>query len=195
MVPAYFTLISIPLGLIGTFYYIRDMHRGTTVPNRVSFFLWALAPMIGSAIAFAHGEGYLVVPIFMAGFNPLIIFLFSFAKKVGYWKLVPFDYVCGLFSLIALILWLGVDAPLLAFIFSILADLFAGIPTIIKSWKSPKSESGFLYIISSIGNVVALFTITSWVFISYGFQTYLILANSAILLGIYRNRLFKKVSI
>ena len=83
MLPAYFTLISIPLGLVGSILYIRDMYRGTVKPNRVSFFLWSLAPLIGAAIAFGEGQSFLVIPIIMAGFNPLLVLCFSFARRVG----------------------------------------------------------------------------------------------------------------
>lgn len=192
MLPAYFTLISIPLGLVGSILYIRDMYRGTVRPNRVSFFLWSLAPLIGSAIALSEGQSFLVIPIIMAGFNPLLVLCFSFARRVGYWKLEHFDYFCGLISLVALMLWIFAGAPLLAFVFAILADLFASIPTIRKAWRSPESESPFLYIISSLGNIVALLTIVTWDITSYGFPIYLTLANMAILAGVYRAKVFAK---
>lgn len=128
----------------------------------------------------------------MAGFNPLLVLCFSFARRVGYWKLEHFDYFCGLISLVALMLWIFAGAPLLAFVFAILADLFASIPTIRKAWRSPESESPFLYIISSLGNIVALLTIVTWDITSYGFPIYLTLANMAILAGVYRAKVFAK---
>ena len=172
--------------------YIRDMYRGETRPNRVSFFLWSLAPMIGAFISFQEGARFLVVPIFMAGFNPFIILLFSFIKRSGYWKLGIFDYVCGVISIVALFLWIVAGEPLLAFVFAIIADLFASIPTIVKSWKSPYSESPLLYVISSFGNIIALLTITTWSIVSYGFPIYLTLSNLAILAGIYRRPLLDR---
>lgn len=192
MLPAYFTLISIPLGLLGSVIYIRAMYRGIVVPNRVSFFLWFLAPMIGSVIAYQEGVGFLVIPIFMAGFSPFLILIFSFIVKQGVWKLKIFDYYCGVFSLIALVLWLLLNAPIGAFIFSIVADLFASMPTIRKAWKNPETESPFLYILSSFGNIVALLTVRSWVVTAYGFPLYLMLTNSAIVFGVYRKKLFAK---
>jgi hypothetical protein len=162
MLPQYFTLISIPLGLVGTILYIRDMYRGQAKPNRVSFFLWSLAPMIGVAIAWGQGTRWALIPIFMAGFSPLLVFIFSFIVKQGYWKLQTFDYFCGFFSLVALVLWLALDVPILAFVFAVLADLFASIPTIVKAWHYPDTESPFIYLLPMIGHTVNLLALTHW---------------------------------
>jgi len=194
MLPAYLTLISIPLGLVGTILYIRDMYRGTARPNRVSFFLWSLAPMIGVAIAFGEGARWSLVPVFMAGFSPFVVLLFSFIIKQGYWKLKAFDYLCGIFSVVALVLWLIIDVPILAFVFALVADLFASIPTIVKAWKHPESESAFIYLLPGIGHIVNLFVITNWAITEYGFSIYILVANTILVLGIYQHRIWKKKS-
>ena len=73
MLPQYLTLISIPLGLVGSILYIRDMYRGTAKPNRVSFFLWSLAPMIGVAIAYGEGTRWSLIPVITGVIVHLII--------------------------------------------------------------------------------------------------------------------------
>ncbi len=168
------------------------MVKGETKPNRISFLLWSLAPLIGVAIAISDGVGLPALPIFMAGFNPLIIFIASFFTKNGYWKLTALDYFCGALSVVALIVWLSVHAPVVAITFAIASDLFAGIPTVIKSWKNPLSESPLLYILSTIGNIVGLLIINDWMFVAYAFSGYLIIMNSIILLGIYQRKFLKK---
>lgn len=192
MLPQYLTLISIPLGLVGSILYIRDMYRGTAKPNRVSFFLWSLAPIIGVAIAFGEGVRWSLVPIFMAGFSPLLVFVFSFVVKQGFWKLQKLDYVCGFFSVVALFLWLVMDVPILAFVFAVAADLFASIPTILKAWKHPESESPFIYLLPLVGHITNLLVITTWAVTYYGFSIYIIAANTSILFGIYQYKLFHK---
>jgi hypothetical protein len=189
MIPQQFIYLSIVCSAIGGYSYIRDTLRGKTKPNRVSFFLWSVAPLIGVAAALRAGVGWPVLPIFLAGFTPLVIFFASFANKNAYWKLTRFDYICGLFSLIALVFYFTSQSPVFTIAFSIIADLFVGIPTIVKSWKNPESESPFLYFISNIGNLIGLLIITNWTFAAYGFGIYLILMNSSILLGIYQKKL------
>jgi hypothetical protein len=189
MIPEYFIYLSVVFSFFGGFSYIRDTLKGKTKPNRVSFLLWSLAPLIGAAAQLKAGVGWAVLPIFLAGLTPLIIFFVSFVNKNSYWKLTLLDYVCGVLSLTALVFYLTSDLIILTIVFAILADLFAGIPTIVKSWKNPESESPLLYILSSFGNIIGLLVVKDWTFAAYGFGIYLILINLSILLGIYQKKL------
>src|ERR1051326_3873885 len=100
----YLVLIGAAINATGSFRYIRDTLRGTTKPNRVTYFMWAIAPLIATAAAVSRGVSWAVVPVFMSGFCPFLVFLSSFSNKQAYWKLGALDYVCGAFSAVALIL-------------------------------------------------------------------------------------------
>jgi hypothetical protein len=50
------------------------------------------------------------------------------------------DYVCGLFSVGAIILWALTKTPAIAIILSIIADALAAVPTLVKSWHHPETE-------------------------------------------------------
>ena len=54
-------------------------------------------------------------------------------------------------AIVGLILWAITDEPNLAILFSLLADLLAGLPTVIKSYRHPRSESWLAYAISAVG--------------------------------------------
>ncbi|MDB5203980.1 MAG: hypothetical protein JWP09_8 [Candidatus Taylorbacteria bacterium] len=189
-------LISVCLSLFGSYNYVRDTIKGTTRPNRVSQGLWALTSLIGVGAALASGAEVLTtVRIFMAGFVPLIIFITSFANKIGYWKTTKFDYVCGLFSLLAIVLWLIADLPIYAILFAVTADLFASIPTIRKSWTNPESETGINYIMGILSLIVIIPTIKVFDIQNTAFQIYLFLVDSVIIFCIYRKRVFRSESI
>jgi hypothetical protein len=61
-----------------------------------------------------------------------LIFLASFVNKKAYWKLEKFDYICGISSALALLLWWLTKEPAIAIVFAIISDAFAAIPTLIK---------------------------------------------------------------
>ena len=126
----YLVIIAALVALFACLSYIRSMFRGEAKPNRVSWLMWSIAPMIGTAAALSDGVRWAALPVFMAGFSPLLIFIFSFVTKKAYWKLEPFDYVCGSFSALALILWGVTKEPNIAIAFSIASDGFAAVPTI-----------------------------------------------------------------
>lgn len=189
-------IISIILSIYGSYRYIFDTLKGTTRPNRVSQGLWVIAPLIGVGAAISSGASWLTtVRTFMAGFIPLIILIASFANKIGYWKTEKFDYFCGLFSIIALIAWLVIDVPVYAVLLAAIADFFAAIPTIKKSWTNPESETGIAYVMSSLSVIVILPTIKVFDIQNTAFQIYLLLVNIILIFSIYRHRIYNKFKV
>ncbi len=79
----YLVFAGAAVSVSAAFFYIRDTLKGDTKPNRVTFFIWAVAPLIATAAGLAKGVTWAVVPVFMAGFCPLLIFLSSFANPKG----------------------------------------------------------------------------------------------------------------
>ena len=137
----FFLLIGISiLQFVGVLVYVRNTLLGHSQPNRVTFFLWALIPAIALFAGFAKGESWALLPVFMAGFGPLLIFFSSFFNPQAYWKLRLLDYICGVLSVLAVILWIISGSPFIAVVFAILSDGLASIPTLVKSWRFPETE-------------------------------------------------------
>ena len=188
----YLVLIGAGVQLIGIAAYIKDMVRGGAKPNRVSWLMWTIAPMIATAAALTKGVTWAVLPVFMSGFGPLIVLVASFFSKDAYWKLETFDYLCGACSLLALILWAITQEPLVAIAFAILSDGFAAVPTILKAWKYPETESAAPYASGVFSAVTAFLAIQEWSVAEYAFPAYLVLVNVTIIFSIVRPRVLKK---
>lgn len=185
-------ILSVFISIGGSIAYIRDTLAGRTKPNRVSWFLWALAPILGTIAALsAHADVWVTVRIFVAGFIPLTVFIFSFVNPNSYWKLTRFDYFCGAFAVAGLILWASTGSPQIAVLFLAAADGFAALPTIIKAWKNPETETGFTYLAGLVGTILVLPSIPVWNIQNSAFQIYLLIVNSLLLLAIYRKRLIQ----
>ena len=183
--------VSALISIVGASTYIRDTLRGKTKPNRVTWSMWALAPLIGFAAAWSSGADFWAnARIFLAGFLPLIVFLSSFLNSHSYWKLTRFDFVCGALSLTALIAWLGVDAPRLAILLAATADGLASVPTIVKAWRYPETETGVAYMASLLSVALVLPSIPVWNIENAAFQVYLLLINIALIIAVYRRRIF-----
>lgn len=186
-------LISAVLGLTGTFAYIRDMFRGKSKPNLVTWGLWAFAPLVATGAALsADADGWATVRIFMSGFGPLLVFIFAFIIRQSNWKLSKFDYACGAFSIIALLVWLVANSPLIAILLLAVADLFATLPTIIKAWKYPETETLYTYFIGLLTASIVIPAIPVWNIENSAFQIYLLLANTALFLTVARRYLNRK---
>ena len=186
----YLVIVAAAASLLAASVYIRSMFVGRTKPNRVTWLMWSIAPLIAAAAAFSNGVGWAVLPVFMAGFSPLMIFTASFFAKKAYWKLSTFDYFCGALSGLALVMWWLTNNPNVAIVFAVASDALASVPTIIKAWGNPETESIWPYVVGVFGGASSLVVATMWTFSAYAFPSYLIVINILVLLVIYNRQLF-----
>ena len=150
--------------LLAALVYIRSMFKGQTKPNRVTWFMWSVAPFIATAAALSDGVGLAIVPVFMSGFCPFLVFAASFLSKKAYWKLSTFDYICGILSALALVFWYLTSNPNVAIIFAIVSDALAGVPTIIKALRNPETESAWPFIVGVFSPFTSFLVATAWTF-------------------------------
>jgi hypothetical protein len=186
-------LVSALISLSGAFVYIRDMVRGKSKPNLVTWGLWAFAPLIATGAALsADADGWSTVRIFMSGFGPLLVFIAAFMVKQGYWKLSKFDYSCGVLSFVALGAWLIADSPVLAILLAAIADLFATLPTILKAWKYPETETLYTYFVGLFTATIVIPAIPVWNIENSAFQVYLLIANTVLFVTVLRGYFMRK---
>ena len=181
----YLVFIAASATLLSTFVYVRSMFNGGAKPNRVSWLMWTIAPLIATAAAVSNGVGWAVLPVFMAGFSPFLILIASFAIKKSYWKLTSFDYACGILSALAIILWFATNNPDVAIMFAVASDALAAVPTMIKAWNHPETESPWPYVTGVFTALTSFTAATSWTFSEYAFPTYLIVVNTMLCLSMY----------
>ncbi len=173
---------------MSAFIYIRSMFEGHAKPNRVTWLMWTVAPFIAFAAAVSNGTGLAAVPVFMAGFSPLMILTSSFALPKASWKLSSLDYACGTLSAMAIVFWAATRNPNIAIVFSILSDALAAVPTLIKGWHYPETESSGPYLTGVFSASTSFFAITAWTFSQYAFPAYLVVMNIFLVLSIYAKK-------
>jgi hypothetical protein len=163
------------LPLAGFASYLRGTLRGTTRPSRVSWALWAAAPMIAFAAEITQGTSLrLSLVTFVLGLGPALILAASFANPGAYWRLGRFDWACAAIACAAIAAWAVTRRGDLALALAIAADLCAALPTIAKSWSHPGSESAGTYIASGAGAGITLLTVRDWQFAACAFSAYVV---------------------
>lgn len=173
MINENFVLLGAFINLLGGISYIKDTLQGKVQPNRVSWGLWAVAVTIAFSAEVSQGVGIQSLATFMVGFVPLLIFIASFVNKKAYWKLTKFDMFCGVLSIIGLVLWYITKIGNIAILLSIFADLAAGIPTLVKSYKFPETENWIEFLSSFISVSIAMLTFKTWTFAYFAFPLYI----------------------
>jgi hypothetical protein len=180
-------VVSLVVNFAAMFTYLRDTIRGTTKPNRATWFMWALAPLVASGVAYGAGaDPWITAPVFFSGFWPLVIFLFSFTNREGYWRLTRLDWLCGALSFLAFLIWLVTKSAEVAIILAILSDFLASVPTLTKLWKYPETETKITFVLTFVSFVFSTFAIRVWSIESAAFQIYLLAINFALMFAAYK---------
>ncbi|ABW13188.1 hypothetical protein Franean1_3795 [Parafrankia sp. EAN1pec] len=105
----------------------------------------------------------------------------------SHWRVGRFDVLCGGSAAAGVVLWQITSDPVLSLLFSVLADLLASIPTLMKAYDAPTSERASPYFASLVSMTVTLLTISDWKFMEYAFPLYMLLINTTVF-GVVRMR-------
>lgn len=186
MLPEYFAIVGALIASIGGLYYLYETIVGKSKPNRVTWLLWGVFPMVTFFAQRAQGVEGVSWVSFISGLTPILVVIASFLNKKAYWKTDARDYVCMGLGLIGISLWAITDSPNLAILFAILADVAAGIPTMIKAKKYPETESWQAFGISAFGFGIAILAVQQWDFQNAAFLVYLFCTNLLIAVLAFR---------
>jgi hypothetical protein len=178
MLNSNFVFIGTAIASVGSIAYLIEVLRGRARPNRVSFFLWSINPLIVYFAQTSQGVCWQSSLLALSqGIFPFLILISSFVNKKSEWKITKRDLLLGLLSVFGLILWYLTKVGNIAILFSILADGLAALPTIFKSYEDPDSEVAWPWILTSVGVVFTVLTFTKITFENSGFIIYVFFAN------------------
>jgi len=180
MLDAKFVILAGVIAVASAAGYAFDTLRGRNQPNRVTWAMWTVVPMIAFAAQIGQGVGLQSVFTFAGGFGPLLVLIATFVNPKAYWRLTSFDLTCGLVSLAALVLWAITGKGLVALVLSVVADFFAAVPTIKKSYRVPVSESGYPFLFGVVAALITLLTIKEWTLANSAFGIYVLFTDGLI---------------
>lgn len=183
-----FVILGAALSLVGTVLYLRAMAAGEAQPNRVTWGCWALAPLVAFAAELGEGVGLRSLMTFIVGFGPLLILVASFLDRDAYWRLGPFDLACGVLSVVAIVGWLVTQSGVVAIVFALGADLIAGVPTLLKTWRAPETEEPVVFALAGVNGLIALLTVDHWTTANVAFPLYILVIASVLTVVAYRPR-------
>ncbi|MFN4181415.1 MAG: hypothetical protein ACK4FA_01825 [Candidatus Paceibacteria bacterium] len=188
MLPSYLNLLAPIFTLLASFFYIKSVFKKETIPNKVGWFIWMLAPLVSSFIILKNGGGLSAIPVFMSWIIPLVVLVASYNIKSEI-KVTKLDLFCLVSALVAIYFWLIAKDIYMATVFAIIADGLGFIPTIVKSWKYKNTEKPWPYMSGILSASISLLTLKEYAFHLWGFPFYLIIGNAILISVIYiRNR-------
>lgn len=186
MIDQNWVFLAVTINLIGAVTYAYSVVRGTTRPNRVTWFILSFAPLLAFAAMMLQGvEFRQSVFTLETGISPLIIFISTFFAKQPKWEITRFDLTCGALSVIGFLLWIILREGNVAIVFAILADGLAFLPTLVKAFRHPESESPWAFMMGTVAALIALAVVTQYDFTHLAFPLYILAADVIASLLIY----------
>lgn len=183
--------IAVVLTFLAYIPYYRDILKGKTRPHIYSWSLWALLTVLLVALQIEGGAGPATWVTAAAGL--LCIGVVIFSLKNGKRDITKSDTVVAILSLGAIFFWLIVDQPIISIILVILADMFAFVPTVRKSFNDPYSETLSLYVTNALRFGLALLAVEQYTFLSSSWIVAWICGNAGLaLLLVVRRKQIKK---
>ncbi len=184
MINENFVFVGVLVSTIFALPYILGTLKGDVKPNKATWLLLSVAPLLAVAGEINEGVGLRSVTTFMAGFIPFCIFLASFVNKKAYWKLTNIDYVFATLSVVGIVLFLVSDNGKVAILFGLLADALAFTPTIIKGYRYPETENFVPFVGGIITSTIGLLILDVPSFAGVAFPVYLVAANLIMIYGV-----------
>ena len=180
-------LLSSILVVIGPITYAVSIIKGKTRPHRMTRFILAFVLSLNFiGILIAQGNAGAQVFAGITALQSLVIFFLSMWRGMG--GSSRFDYLCLAIAILGVIGWKITGNPITAVWFSVLADLAAYLPAIVKTWKHPQTESPWYYALSGVAALLGL--IAYRLDASSIFQIYIIVCCVVMVGLIYRKNIF-----
>lgn len=186
-----FGILSSVVLIVGMVPYLRDVIRGDVKPHAMSWLGWSLITALGGLAMVSDGAGWVVAMLFANSITCFSIPITALIKRTAVWSVTKADSVLFILGGIGIILWQTLDLPVLALVCAIFADMSFGIPTIIKTYRDPSSETPTAWIFSVVAEIFALLAITQLTFSEIAYPTYLLIYDGLmvlIVIGIIRRR-------
>jgi hypothetical protein len=132
----------------------------------MSWFVWFLITTVGFIIQVKGGAGPASAILAISAVACLGVFIYSFARsrKEGfhYIKYSHTEWASFILALFVFVFYITTKNAVLSIILVALIDTLGFLPTYVKTWRDPYSETTFLYIISFIKYGLVLLTLSTF---------------------------------
>jgi hypothetical protein len=177
MLPTEFIIVAILLRLAGGTRYLLATLHGKAQPNIVSWSLWSLTALIAFTSQVSKGVGVEALVTLAVGIGPLAVVMASLLKGRHKIEITRLDLLWLALALLGIFLWIKTSDPLFALLMSIVSDIFSSIPTVVKSFRAPETESASAYSLTILSMTITLLALQRWEVMNWAFPLYILAIN------------------
>jgi hypothetical protein len=182
-------IISGLLVPVACYPYVQAIRRRETTPSKSSWIVWTVLSAMAAGAMWHAGE--LQWQISVVSICNFIVLYYALKHGTPEWKAV--DVWCLIASFVGCALWVFTRNPVLAIAISMTVTIVGGIPTFVKTWERPESESARAWSVMLLSSTLA--SIGAPLTVAGVLQPYTYLAESAFMVFVTRlkPRLFPTV--
>ena len=174
--------ISLPI-------YVHSILNGATKPDRVTWWVLALISTLIAISYYASGaRDTLWLPIVYA-MCMLIIALLSLKYGEGPITLNFLDRISLIGALLSAAVWWMIHSPVPALFLNVATEFIGLIPTIIKSYRRPWTESKAAWIIGTIAALLNILAISEWTLVIAFYPIYVFVTDVIIMYFLVRKKI------
>ena len=172
--------------------YIKAIIKGQARPHRTTrLVILFLATLTAFSLYTQNSQSAFWLAA-ISSFFSLIIFVLSLKYGMGGWSRT--DIICLIFAVIGIILWKTTNNPSLALYLAIAADFTGFFPTLVKTYRLPKSEYWLATGTGGLGAFFNLISIRIFSIQEIAYPLYLLVMESILLFLILRPNIRKYFS-
>lgn len=187
-------LIAAGLALVGNIPYLIDVIKKRVKPHPYSWFVWSIVSMVTLIGGIQKGAGLAAIAIAASEVFTILIFIFALRNGIrdSFKDIQKKDTIFLVVALLGLIPWFVTKDPTISVIVVVCIDLVAFVPTLIKTYKDPESETYLLYSMNVARHLLILFTVSQFNLATTFHSFAMITTNTMMTLFIVKSELTKE---
>ncbi len=189
----WFAIASALVVIAGAPFYVYDILKGTTRPQRVTWFIWSVQGIVAfTSQVILHG-GWSLLYIGLEALGNVLVFMLALHFGVGGWK--TSDKVALGIALLGVLVSVAARQPVVALFGVVVADLSGVILTILKSYRQPESETPITWFALGTAGLLSGLAVGRLSFELLLYPLYLAVSCYAVFATIYLSKLihFRKL--
>ncbi len=166
--------------------YLLDTLRGTTKPQRTSWFVFTAMAAIASVSQFADGATAGAWLTAGAAIGFAAVFVVSLPRGEGGFHAADVSVLAV--AATGLVLWGTTGDPLAALLAIVAAEVAAIALTAAKAYRAPTSETPASWLLDAAAGALTLLAVSHWTFRDVLYPVHHLVVNVSVLVAIYLGR-------
>lgn len=162
--------------------YIRDIFKGKTKPERISWLIWAILGSISFFTQLAKGASYSLIFVGVQTVGDILVFLL--ALKFGFGGFLKRDKLALVGAGVSLVLWYITKEAAVALFIVIFIDAIGAYLTAAKAYEEPTIETISSWALVIAGGIFSCIAVGKIDFVLLAYPLYVVLASGSIFVAI-----------